>query len=222
MRLIPLVIVASTLVFAESATAGPVMELSAKNTGSSLVSACSSLKGRLHGLCVAYCAPRNQSNVDMNDIASVRAAAPDLKLLERYNELKTESDPPMLCLADVPDIEPPSPAPTSCSCWSEEELHAIDGLIGSVERGTPEFRCTANESDEGVYEIQALEGYNLDMSTEKVVSSAFAYFDPDDLATQGCMFQSQFGELRNFPLQHRAEAEFCIQQVSAQCAANGQ
>ncbi len=78
---------------------------------------CGVLKGKdgtpgLYGLCVAFCSDRDQSNVDLNDIASVKAAAPRIETLRRYNALKRNHDPDMLCMQN-PDPSGDEPAETS-------------------------------------------------------------------------------------------------------------
>lgn len=65
---------------------------------------CDELEGGtpgLYGLCVAFCSERDQSNVDLNDIASVKAAAPRIETLRRYNALKRNHDPDMLCMPNT-------------------------------------------------------------------------------------------------------------------------
>lgn len=187
---------------------------------------CASLRGAtpgLHGLCQAYCARRDQSGVDMNDIASVRAAAPSVTLLERYNAIKTESDPVMPCFADAgddgeSDLPDDPPVPTSCACWTSDQIQLIDGILDAPRGMTPEVQCTLNDSDQGIYEAQVLEGYGLGTANESVVGSAFAYFDPLDISVQGCMFQSPTEGILNFTLEHRVEAQYCIQTIVDQCA----
>ncbi len=188
------------------------------------VGTCDSLRGGtpgLHGLCVAYCVARDQSNVDMNDIASVRAAAPSVKLLERYNSMKREADPEMPCFADAGGSEVPDelPEPTSCACWTSEQLSLIDGVLDPVRGKVSAAHCTLNASDSGIYEAQVYEGYDVGTAEETVVNSAFAYYDPEDDSVQGCMSQSPTGGFLNFTLQHRAEAQYCIQTIAAQCDA---
>lgn len=173
----------------------------------------------LFGLCRAYCAPRNQSHVHMSDIASVRAAAPSVKLLERYNAIRSDGDPDMPCFADAGDESLPDepPAPVSCACWTAEQVQLIDGLLEPARGMTPGAHCTLNDSDLGIYEAQVYEGYNVGTASETVVSSAFAYFDLNDTSVQGCMLQTPTGGIQNFTLLDRAEAQYCIQTIVDQC-----
>lgn len=212
-------IVANLLPYAANAQGGRGAPTTANNSGPSV---CASLRGGtagLFGLCQAYCAPRDQSSVDMNDIASVRAAAPSVKLLERYNALKTEDDPGMPCFAEAGSDVPPDeiPAPTSCACWTSEQVGLIDGFLDPVRDMTPGASCVLNDSDLGIYEAQIYEGYNVGTTNETVVNSAFAYFDLDDASSQGCMSDSPSNGILNFTLEDRAEAQYCIQTIVEQC-----
>ena len=225
MRWIAIALVAGTFSLAAQAQPGNGASSAAPNSVG--LGVCSSLSGAtpgLMGLCRAYCAPRSQSGVDMNDIASVRAAAPSIELLERYNALKTESDPEMPCFAGSSDDSPSDelPAPTSCACWTQEQLQTIDGILEPSRAGTPGAVCTLNDSDLGVYEAQIFDGYNVEAPQPTVVGSAFAYFDVDDPGTQGCMASFSDGSSSNFVLQHRDEAKYCIQTIIDQCATIGQ
>lgn len=170
----------------------------------------------------------------MNDISSVRAAAPSLDLLRKYNERKTSSDPDMPCMSDGDDgdnevlnvrIDGGSDSPptvSSCGCWSSEELQQIDGALALVRGMTPDAQCTANSNDVETFEAQVFEGYDVDSAEPVVVTSAFAYVSPDGSdAAQGCMFQSPTTGIRNFPLEERADAESCIQMILNQCTAIG-
>lgn len=237
MRALTLLLAMIAFLVANSVNAKPQENRPVRQAMPDHVAACDGLRGSkkgLHGLCVAFCAQRDQSNVDMNDISSVRAAAPSLHLLQKYNERKTESDPDMPCMADdgTEDDDQSDagtgggndspPTDLSCGCWSTEELQAIDGTLAVVRDMTPDAKCTANANDNGTYEAQVFHGYNVDSSNPVVVSSAFAYVSPDGgEAAQGCMFQSPTTGIRNFPLEQRAEAEHCIQMILDQCAAIG-
>lgn len=237
MRALTLLLAMVAFVVANSVNAKPQKDRPARQAMPDHVAACDGLQGSkrgLHGLCVAFCAQRDQSRVDMNDISSVRAAAPRLALLQKYNERKTESDPEMPCMVDDgPKDDGPlyavsgggddsPPAVTSCGCWSTEELQAIDGSLAVVRDMTPDAMCTANASDVETFEAQVFEGYRVDSVDPVVVASAFAYVSPDGSDTvQGCMFQSPTTGIRNFPLEQRAEAEHCIQMIVEQCAAIG-
>jgi hypothetical protein len=69
----------------------------------------------LYGLCVAYCEARDcvqeegtPPSIRCNDV-------PNSKILANYNRKKTESDPPMPCLAQT----------VPCPCWTADELAAM-------------------------------------------------------------------------------------------------
>ncbi len=64
----------------------------------------------LYGLCVAYCEAHDADLLSELDV-------PNRRILENYNQKKTESDPPMPCVQSDPD-EPP----VICPCWSADEL----------------------------------------------------------------------------------------------------
>lgn len=103
-----IVVFVSLLLFAAvPADAKPRDQRNAANQKPDHVAECAELRNAtpgLYGLCVSFCKKRDQSKVDMNDIRSVRAAAPSLNLLERYNALKTASDPGMPCMAESGDF----------------------------------------------------------------------------------------------------------------------
>lgn len=227
---VPILLLLSIVFFVVvPANANPRDDQSAAHAKSDQVSACADLRGGtkgLYGLCVAFCAQRDQSNVNMNDIQSVRSAAPNLELLTAYNDRKTESDPDMPCMidddGDSDDGGEPPPPVTSCGCWSDDELLAIDGVLDPIPGMAPDAICTSNQNENGIYEAQIYEGYNLGADLELVGTSAFAYASPDGSDTaQGCMFRSPTAGDRNFPLERRAEAEYCMQAIVAQCAAIG-
>lgn len=196
------------------------------------VSACQELRGAtkgLYGLCVSFCSTQDQTGIDMNDIDSVRAAAPSIALLEKYNERKTHEDPEMPCFAnddDGPDNDggDSPPVDTSCACWSAQELLEIDGVLDPVRGLTPTAQCTANQTTDGVtVEAQVYEGYTSSTGGDPVVvSSAFAYVSPDETSgIQGCMFESPTSGIRNLPLPQRIDAEQCIQSIISHCDAVG-
>lgn len=226
MRSSAIVIFFAALFLSFAAGAGPGNPGPSFSPGNSESSVCAVLRGAtpsLRGLCEAYCAQRDQSGVDMNDIASVRAAAPDLKLLERYNARKGPDDPEMPCFAEpsesnLPPAGDEKPAPTSCACWSPEQIAVIDGLLDTVRGKSASVQCTLNDSDQGVYQAQVVEGYDLGTDSEIVVNSAFAYFELSDATTQGCMFQSPSTGIINYTLEDRAEGQYCIQNIVDQCA----
>ena len=185
----------------------------------------------LRGLCESYCKRHDQSHVNLNDIASVRAAAPSVRLLERYNAIRRRNDPAMPCFADgdepgdtdlpdnLPDDLPDEPpVVTACACWTSEQVQVIDGLLDVVRGKTSSAHCTINDSDLGVYEAQIYEGYDLGTANEIKVNSAFAYFDLSDSSVQGCMLESPSDGILNFTLEHRAEARYCLQTIVDQCA----
>ena len=69
-------------------------------------------------MCVAYC-----EALDCPDLAAgpsserqPQCSPPNPDILARYNDLKTDNDPPMPCV---------QPQPQNCPCWSDNEMSAI-------------------------------------------------------------------------------------------------
>lgn len=71
----------------------------------------------LYGLCIAFCEAQDHADIftaiTESDYDALLAAAPSGKILENYNKIMTENDPPMPCITRVD-------AP--CPCWDEEEF----------------------------------------------------------------------------------------------------
>jgi hypothetical protein len=196
------------------------------------VNACTDLRGGtkgLYGLCVAFCSARGQS-VDLNDIASLKAAAPDISILREYNILKRRGDPEMPCFqSDTPPDDGSSggddpggsepPPPTSCPCWTGDELASIDGDLPPMDRMFSLVDCTALEENGIIYQRQVVEGYGLELP-ETVEGVAWASVDTGGLEPHNaCYFWNRSGQ-RNFPLE-QADAVQCLQEVASHCAAIG-
>ena len=162
------------------------------------VRACDMLKGTtrgLHGLCVAYCAQRDLSKVDLNYSASIKAASPDISILRKYNERKRPYDPAMPCHknSDPPDDPPDDPTPpddppddpppaSNCLCWTGEELAAIDGVLIESSLGPMALECAGTAISE-----QSVEGYTLFFGGISPEGLAFATVD-DNEAFYACRY----------------------------------
>lgn len=70
---------------------------------------------KLYGLCVAYC---EALDCDLQQLEPAKIVmqcrAPSSKILQRYNALKTPTDPQMPCVQ-----------PQGCPCWTTQEIGAI-------------------------------------------------------------------------------------------------
>lgn len=204
---------------------------------------CDVLRGAtsgLYGLCVSYCSVRDQSDVDLNEIASVKAAAPSIQLLQKYNDLRQDGDPEMPCFRNSGPTDgsgggdggtggdggdgssggdSPPPPPAQCPCWTSEELGSIDGVLPPSDLGDPVADCTTIEENGIAYKRQVVEGYDLGFLTT-VEGVAWASFDAGGTEPyNGCFFSNSSGSL-NFPVE-RADAEACVQEIANHCAALG-
>jgi len=221
------------------------------NKGPAHAAGCADLRNNatkgLYGLCVAFCASRDQSNVDLNDIASVKAAAPDIATLRKYNALRRFTDPKMPCMqyddsgndetdgtsgggsggdsggdtSGGSDGEEPPPPPAQCGCWTGPELASIDGVSPSGDSAAWGADCTSNELNGVMYEDQVIEGYDFGglITREGVAWASFDAGDGDMEPYNGCYFSTADG-VRNFPLE-QADAENCVQEIAAHCTTLG-
>lgn len=196
---------------------------------------CDVLRGAtssLYGLCVAYCAVRDQSDVDLNDVASIKAAAPSIELLRKYNNKRRDGDPEMPCFKNTGPIDdgaggddgstdgdaPPTPV-AQCPCWTGEELASVDGVLPTSSLGSSVVDCTTIEENGFAYKRQVAEGYDMGFLTT-VDGVAWASTDSGGAEPyNACYFSTSAGTL-NFPLE-RADAESCVQEVANHCAALG-
>lgn len=206
-------------------------------------SECDVLKGAtsgLYGLCVSYCATRDQSRVDLNNVASVRAAAPSIALLRKYNSKRQDGDPIMPCFKnggstdddsdddtsgggdDTSGGEPP-PAPAQCPCWTGADLASIDGELPASSLGSPAIACTFNEENGAIHKRQVAEGYDAGWITT-VEGVAWASIDSGGADPyNGCFFSTSSGttsDSQNFPIE-RADAENCVQEIANHCSVMG-
>ena len=208
------------------ANAGP-----GKGKGAEYAAACDVLKGTqrgLHGLCVAYCAHRDLSQVDLNDTKSVKAAASSIKILRKYRERKRPYDPEMPCFKNTeppeppepptePPTEPPPEPPSNCPCWSGAELAAIDGnLLPGF--GEPTKECTTTGTKE-----QAAEGY-LFSGLLSADGLAYGLVEPDQ-PMYACRYIRTPRSDPDTTLEpqdilysiERAEAEACMAEIETHC-----
>lgn len=206
---------------------------------------CDVLRGAtsgLYGLCVSYCSVRDQSNVDLNEIASVKAAAPSIELLRKYNNKRRAGDPEMPCFKNTGPTDgdsggsddtgddtggddgstggdPPPAPPAQCPCWTGEELASLDGMLPTSSLGNPVVDCTAIEENGLAYKRQVVEGYDMGFLTT-VEGVAWASSDSGGAEPyNGCFFSNSAGSL-NLPIE-RADAESCVQEVASHCAELG-
>lgn len=197
---------------------------------------CEVLRGAtsgLYGLCVSFCAVRDQSDVDLNDVASIKAAAPSIELLRKYNNKRRDGDPEMPCFKNTGPIDdgaggddgstdgdaPPTPV-AQCPCWTGEELASIDGVVPPSSLGPPIVDCTINEENGFAYKQEAVEGYDLGFT---IAPEVFALASTDSGGVEpynGCFFSRTGSSSISFPLE-RADAESCVQEVANHCAALG-
>jgi len=77
----------------------------------------------LYGLCLAFCGAQDIASEDYpitdEELATLLDNPPSGSILNTYNTLKKASDPDMPCVV----------VDSSCPCWTEQELAAIDIFI---------------------------------------------------------------------------------------------
>ena len=231
MRISILLIALTGILAFSPANAGPGKGVQAQN-----VAACNVLKGTtrgLHGLCVAYCAHRDLSQVDLNDSASIKAASPSISILRKYNERRRPADPAMPCFKNTepptepPDDPPDDPLPASnCPCWTAEELAAIDGnLIPSANQSSA-VQCTTKSDSATHTSEQAVEGYMLVFEPSQE-GLAFAVVDDDQFEPYySCQYTRKAGTDPDETLEpqvilfsiERADAVACQAEIVTHCA----
>ena len=218
------------------------------------VAACNTLKGGtpgLHGLCVAFCAKRDLSNVDLNDIDSVKRAAPKMSVLRSYNSRRQEGDPEMPCFKNTDGDDTGgggddtsgggddtsgggddtsgggdtggggTTTPVSCPCWTGEQLASIDGVLPDPDYPAI-LDCTSRSDENGTYQNQAAEGYDFGWLVSAEATAWASVNSGGADPYTGCFFAN--GDAlaeRNMPLEN-ADAENCMAEVVNQCAAMGQ
>lgn len=101
----------------------------------------------LYGLCVAFCEAHDAASlstqVTVEELAELFEATPSGKILERYNQKRSETDPTMPCI-NVNEGQ--------CSCWNSEQITALDGVVNSSELMPPsseEFHCSSISTENG-------------------------------------------------------------------------
>ena len=238
MRISILLIALAGLLAFSPANAGKEMARNADMAATA--AACDVLAGTtrgLYGLCMAYCAPRDLSQVDLNDTASMRAAGPNIKTLRQYNERRRPADPEMPCFKNTDDGDDGDDdgddgddngdgddggttlPPSNCPCWTAEELAAIDGLLIEA----PDFGPNATECTRTAISEQTVEGYRFfaGISPEGL---AFATVD-DDGAYYACRYRRQPNtdpdenlEVRDMlmPIE-RVDADACQAEIVTHC-----
>jgi hypothetical protein len=75
----------------------------------------------LYGLCLAFCEAQDIANEELpitdGEFAILQDTPPSGSILASYNQIKTATDPDMPCIV----------VDSTCPCWTDEELAAIDG-----------------------------------------------------------------------------------------------
>lgn len=219
------------------------------------VAACNTLKGGtpgLHGLCVAFCAKRDLSNVDLNDIDSVKRAAPKMSVLRSYNSRRQEGDPVMPCFKNQDDGGGDSgggdsgsgdtgggdtgggdtgggdtgggtePPAAACPCWTGEQLASIDGVLPDT--GLPVvLDCTSLVDDNDVnYRNGASEGYVFGLLVSSE-TTAWASVNSDRADSySGCFFANDDPFAERNMPMENVDALNCMDEIVAHCTAMDQ
>jgi hypothetical protein len=160
----------------------------------------------LYGLCLAFCEAQDLASEDYpitdEELAILQDTPPSGGILETYNTLKTASDPDMPCIV----------VDSTCPCWTEGELAAIDGMIP----GANGFLDCDIRPDEGFALAAEVEILTSGQQRLSILASASEQF-------RRCDYRNNQGDptLRRFLDLTPGQAAVCVQQVTDHCSMQG-
>ena len=153
----PVRIVLAALIIGLFATSAPLFAQTPDGTTPANEGICDDLAADgvtngLYGLCIAFCEAQDHADIftaiTESDYDALLAAAPSGKILENYNSIKTESDPPMPCITRVDG---------PCPCWDEEEFLIASEAGRSGEETFNICRSDTNEAYQ-LFDLSTLTG----------------------------------------------------------------
>lgn len=118
----PVRLVLAALIIGLFATSAPLFAQTPDGTTPANEGVCDDLTADgvtqgLYGLCIAFCEAQDYADIFTaitdSDYEALLADAPSGNILENYNNLMKEGDPPMPCITRVDQ---------PCPCWDEEEF----------------------------------------------------------------------------------------------------
>lgn len=108
----------------------------------------------LYGLCVAFCEAQDHTSISdpitQQELDALSASAPAGRILDNYNQKKTEADPTMPCVK----VQEP------CPCWTEQEfLDASQSAFDAISNLSNSNVCDDDWlGDGGLYYMTGLVG----------------------------------------------------------------
>ena len=138
----------------------------------------------LYGLCVAFCEAQDTTSISdpitEEELEAIEASAPSGKILEKYNQKKSDTDPAMPCVK----VE------EACPCFSDAELDELDGFRELDNSQTSRFVCYDRESNFLFDSYLVIREYNFNPNYYH--KSATVLERSDNLGGGGaCIFRNQ-------------------------------
>jgi hypothetical protein len=175
----------------------------------------------LYGLCLAFCEAQDLASEDYpisdEELAILMGNAPSGSILNTYNTIKKEADPDMPCIV----------VDSTCPCWTEGELAAIDGMIPDA-NGFLDCEQQTNP-DTGIVDAAStaeVEILNTDPPRQRlsILATATNTINPEEGNIQRCIYrnnqvsptESRFLDVGQGTLTP-GQAAACVEEVFAHC-----
>jgi hypothetical protein len=176
----------------------------------------------LYGLCLAFCEAQDIASEDMaltdDEILALLNDVPSGSILQTYNQLRKESDPEMPCIVRAPE-------PSSCPCWTAEELAEID-TPANTPNGTSRTLCRfVVDSQTGL--VDTTIAFEIDTTIDRATITAIAANQERfgmPTPTRNCEFQNlQVDPIidRDISNLSSGEAAFCLDELITHCDSLG-
>jgi hypothetical protein len=173
----------------------------------------------LYGLCLAFCEAQDIASEDMaltdDEILALLNDVPSGSILQTYNQLRKESDPEMPCIVRAPE-------PSSCPCWTVEELAEID-IDANTPNGPGDTLCRFLVDSNGL--VDTTIAFEIDTTINRATITAIAAnqerFSPP---IRRCEFQNlQVAPIidRDISNLSSGEAAFCLDELITHCDSLG-
>lgn len=170
----------------------------------------------LYGLCLAFCEAQDIASEDMfltdDEILALLNDVPSGSILETYNRLRQEGDPEMPCIVRAPE-------PSSCPCWTADELAELDG-------DTPDDAIDTLcrylvDPQTGL--IDTTIAFEIDTTINRAtITATAANQERSDPPIRNCEFHQVDPIInRNIKNLSSGEAAFCLDQLTAHCVGLG-
>jgi hypothetical protein len=174
----------------------------------------------LYGLCLAYCEDDFSSLDSTFTEGQLKVLVQDKhsdRTLKKYNRIKLESDPDMPCLAQK--LEETTQEATTCPCWTNAELAAIDGYDENANYTSFQTSCTATRQSDTGSEYALLAEFSYDYKTETAERMTAALVDREpDSAEGSCIYSNYYEPSADRYMDITAEQfESCYGAIEARC-----